>query len=106
MPLPGSSASLPAEFYDPEQTAPIAIRIDGPDNTRGAAQAFLAQQWDLEFTEAKVRRRAWRIDTDHTDDAKADGIPEPYDGWPLTECGLDDPRGHAYWTLDEECYDR
>jgi hypothetical protein len=82
----------------------IALRIDGPKDTRGKARAFFASEWDLDFTEVRVRRSAYCYDTDYAAEKEADGIPEPYDGWPFVECADDAPDAARYWTLDESCY--
>jgi hypothetical protein len=95
--------TAPTELYDLDGSGIMALRIDGPQDTRGKARAFFASEWGLDFTEVKVRRTAYRPDSDHAEEAKADGIPEPYDGWPLVECGDDAPGAAPYWTLDEDC---
>lgn len=92
----------PGELYDPDG-AIIATRIDGPQDTRGKAAAFFASEWDLDFTAVRLRRTAYREDTAYAEEAKADGIEEPYDGWPWVECKDDAPGAARYWTLVEEC---
>lgn len=92
----------PGELHD-EEGRIIATRIDGPQDTRGKAAAFFAYEWTLDFTEVRLRRTAYREDTQYAEEAKADGIEEPHDGWPWRECGDDEPGAHPYWTLREEC---
>lgn len=100
---PHTSSSPPTELYDLDSGGIMALRIDGPADTRGKAKAFFAREWSLDFPDAKVRRTAYRQDFDRIEDAKADGIDEPYDGWPLVECKDGEPGAHPYWTLDEGC---
>lgn len=96
------NALPPGELHDPDGGI-IALRIDGPEDTRGKAVAFFASEWDIPFTTVRVRRTSYREDTDYAEDAIADGIDKPYDGWPLIECRDDTYGAHPYWTLAEEC---
>lgn len=99
--------SAPAELYDRDgMSGIIALRIDGPESTRGRAAAIFAREWDLDFTEVRVRRTAFRPDHEHAEECAADGIKEPYDGWPLVECESNERDAALYWALREECYDR
>lgn len=99
------SGALPAELYDQDGCAVVAVRIDGPEDTRGRAAALFASQWGLDFTEVRIRRSAFRRDLEYEAEMAADGIKEPYDGWPLREC-KDCSESAPYWVLREECYDR
>lgn len=99
-----SVASPPGELYDSEGASFIvALRMD--QVTRGEAMAIFACEHDLAFTEVQMRRSAFRIDTEYAAEMDADGIEEPYDGWPLRECKDDAPGAARYWVLKEECYD-
>lgn len=97
-----STRPLPTELYDLDGNAIIATRIDKPSDTRGKAAAFFTSEWGLDFTAVKVRKRWFDHDLAYAAEMAADGIAEPYDGWPLREC--EPGAGAAYWTLDEECY--
>jgi hypothetical protein len=91
--------AIPTELHDPDGGI-MALRIDGPADTRGKARAFFAHEWDIDFTAVRLRRTAYREWREHIAEMEADGIPEPYDGWPLIECGPGE-EGHPYWALDE-----
>jgi hypothetical protein len=100
-----ATMTAPPELHDHSDPGwpVIAIRIDGPQDTRGRAAAAFASEWGIDFTAVRVRRTAYREDTDYIADAKADGIKEPYDGWPWRECATNAVGAHPYWKLAEEC---
>lgn len=87
--------TAPPELHN-EDGCIVALRIDGPEDTRGKARAFFASESGDSFTTTRVRRGAYRYHQEHADECEADGIPEPYDGWPWIECGPDED-GTPYW---------
>ena len=76
----------------------MAIRAD---RTRGQAKAFFAQERDVPFSEVRVRKTAYRRDLDYEREMHEDGIPEPYDGWPLRECGRGE-EGVEFWVFVDD----
>lgn len=103
MPSNESTKTAPPELWDHDGHGIMALRIDGPQDTRGKAMAFFANEWTLDFTEVRVRRTAYRENTEHAAEMAADGIEEPYDGWPWVECKPDEPGAAQYWAMVEEC---
>ena len=83
------------ELYN-EDGCICALRIDGPQDTRGKALAFFASESGDPFTSIRVRRARYREWTERIEEAAADGEEEPYDGWPVMECGPGEP-GAEYW---------
>ena len=83
----------PVEFFD-EDSFLSAVRTD--DCTRGQAKAIFVQETGEPFADIRVRKGSYRFDEDYVAEQIADGISEPYDGWPWFECGPGED-GPTYW---------
>lgn len=46
---------MPTELVDDDQCI-TWLRIDGPQDTRGKAQAFFASEWGVDFTDVRVTK--------------------------------------------------
>lgn len=94
---------LPSELHDTLDAGQSIYAVRADTMTRGQAQAFFAREYGIDSTAAKVRRASYREDTEFAAEMKADGIEEPYDGWPLIECHDDAAGSAVYWVLRAEC---
>ena len=83
----------PGEFFD-EDSCLNAVRAG--DYTRGQAKAIFARETGEPFADIRVCKGSYRLDEDYVAEQIADGVPEPYDGWPWAECGPGED-GTDYW---------
>lgn len=96
--MKATTTTFSSELYD-EDGGLLAIRADGM--TRNKARYIFAVEHGYDYAEIRVRKGAYRDDPDYRREMADDGIPEPYDGWPLFECGPNE-QGVPYWILERE----
>jgi len=93
-------ATLPTELYDQDCFVISAIQVEGC--TRGQARALFSREWDVEFPRVRMHRTHFYDSPDYRAEMEEDGIEEPYDGWPLTECGANTPGAAEFWVFDKD----
>lgn len=96
---PEALRGIPDDLYDEDQRQLAAIRADV--RTRGQAKAIFAADRGVSLTEVRVRKGAYRRNLDYEREQAEDGIPEPYDGWPVFECGPGED-GIEFWISDPD----
>ena len=72
--------------------------ISFPDSGRRSTRRSVG----VPFTAIRLRRTAYRFNVEHAEEAEADGIEEPYDGWPWIECEVGAPGAHPFWAFNDQ----
>lgn len=93
------SVAISAELWDADGCV-VAVRTEAA--TRGQARAFFAREWDIDFPDVKLRREWFYDSPEYRAEMEADGVEEPYDGFPLTTCDSGTPGAREFWVLDED----
>jgi len=96
-----TEAKLPLELYDDDGVFVLSA-LQVKHYTRGQARAAFAREWDISFPQVRMHREHFFDSPDYRAEMEEDGIEEPYDGWPLSRCGPEQPGSAEYWVLDKE----
>jgi len=93
--------TLPTELHD-EGGFGAVCALQVKHYTRGQARALFAREWDISFPQVRMSRTHYFDCPDYRAEMEEDGIEEPYDGWPLTECRATTPGAAEFWFFDKE----
>lgn len=83
----------PAELYN----ADWELEYVKNDVSRGQARGRFSDESGTPFSDVVVRRVYMAFDRRYAEEQATDGVPEPYDGWPWSECPVDHPEAVPYW---------